>query len=290
MADEFAVELKRCHGVARDFNRFRLKIGLATGAEVAAENEVHYVAGEGGPLEFWEDCDIKAAVAQVGFVEEWVFAGVEFAVADEDEIALFRSVGAANDHGRFGRVQRAESSPDVGEAADALFQLPTDKFDCARIPTSAGHLQEAARAGFVAYAKRGFGEVDAAFLSSTYNLPGGVEVEGNGEFESEDVNGAERDDAKFAAFVAVGRVADAVDNFVKGAVAAGRDDRVETFLDGGFGEFARGAGVHGRAHFGVGRKFAELFAEIAGFIAFGGWIENDAGAHGLSNALSQMGL
>ena len=111
VADQFAIKLERRDCVAGQIEGGGLKIGLAAGAEVAAENEIHYIAGKGGPLEFWEDCDVEVAVAQVCFVEEWVFAGVEFAIADENEIALFGSLTAAHEDFCFGRVERAEAGP-----------------------------------------------------------------------------------------------------------------------------------------------------------------------------------
>src|SRR4051812_24253750 len=111
------------------------------------------------------------AIAEVSLVKEWIFAGVEFSIADENKIALFGSLAVADDDWRFRWIERAKPSPNVGEASDPLLQLPGNQLNRARVPTGAGHLQKLTRARFFTHAKPRFGKIDPPFVAGANHFP-----------------------------------------------------------------------------------------------------------------------
>ena len=112
------------------------------------------------------------------------------------------------------------------------------------------------------------------------HIPRGFQRARNFQLARDHVDGAERHDADADPAQSVGRAGNAGDNLVHGAVAARGDDGVETIGHRGGGE-ARGFSGAGRgAERAVGREVAEVRAEVPGFVAARGGIEDDAGGHG----------
>ena len=74
-------------------------------------------------------------------------------------------------------------------------------------------------------------------------------------------------------------VAEAVEHFIEGAVAAGGDDDLEALADGIGGEPARIPGGGGVFEGALRSDVVEVTAEAPGFVASGRWIEDDARPH-----------
>src|SRR6185437_8703025 len=99
------------------------------------------------------------------------------------------------------------------------------------------------------------------------------------DFTREDIHSAEREDAEAGALKTFWCVDDAVEDFVERAVAAGGDDNFESFFDCLGREPAWVAHGGGLLEGGFRGELVQVMPEMARFVPFGGWVEDDTGAH-----------
>ena len=88
----------------------------------------------------------------------------------------------------------------------------------------------------------GAAQVNGPFAGRGQDFPGAAGVKGKTQFAGENVDGSQGENAEADGAKAAGNIADAVEDFVGGAVAAGGDDGLETVAQGLGGE---AAGVSG---------------------------------------------
>src|SRR6266568_2333917 len=129
------------------------------------------------------------------------------------------------------RVYRFEAGDDVGERANFLFERPTHGGNGGGVEAGSRHLSEIPALRRIGVLRFDEWEINALLASGEDDLPRGFGPGGDAEFACEDVHGAKRQEAKPRAVQPVRGGGETVDNFVECAVAAGGDDRVESFLN-----------------------------------------------------------
>src|SRR5688572_30191249 len=134
---------------------------------------------------------------------------------------------------------RLQTSDDVCQWANFLFQRPTHQLDGASIETGTGKLSEIHEPLFSFVSVFNARQVDRHFLSAPKDLPGGVGLQGNFQFAREDVDGAKGKNSKSRARKPILNIADSIERFIQGAVTTGGDDRIETLLHCGCRESTR---------------------------------------------------
>ena len=225
------------------------------------------------------DHHFELAILQVGTGKDRDASAIETSIADEDEFAG-GGVNAVGD-GELRKLagERAEAGGDVGERADLFFVLPVHQFDGARVEARAGQLREVTADGFPVEGVFGGGQIDAAFAARADDSPGIQEIHGQAEFLGEDVDGAEGQHAETDARERVRHIAEAVEDFVDGAVAAGGDDGVKALAHGLGGESASGSGGGGGLEGALMRESGEVLLELPRLVAARDGVEDDAGVH-----------
>jgi hypothetical protein len=123
------------------------------------------------------------------------------------------------------------------------------------------------------------GQVNGRFAPLADGGPSSIQACGNSQLAGKDVDCAERQDAEAGTVKSVRHVAEAVEDFVEGAVAAGGHDGFEAFADGFGSEPAGIAGGGGRFERTLASDGIQVLPKPPRFIAAGRWIEDHAGAH-----------
>ena len=280
VADGVALDFKGHAGGAGEGEFVALEMEVARLMFEARGGDSPGEAEEGGPGDAFHEAEVELAVVEAGLGKYAEGTAVVAAVAEQDECGGV--AGAASGDGDFGLgfAEGFDAGPEVGERAELFLEGPVDEFDGAGVEAGAGELDDGAALRAGGACEFNFGEVDGAFGVAVGDGPGAGKGEGDAEFAGDDIDGAEGKDAEAHAAQAFGMAEQAGDDFVDGAVTAGGDDGVEAFRQGFGGEALGGAGGVGGFEGAVGREAGELGAEVAGFVAAGGGIEDDAGGHG----------
>ena len=223
-----------------------------------------------------KDGGFEQAIVPRGFGAKGPAAGVKAPIADDDKLATEGTFAIGDGDLGEGFAHGSKGGDEVGEATDFFLEGPIDEFDGAGVPAKAGHLGEEARGGLASQLKFNLRKIDNEFAGGVKDFAGGGEIGGDTEFAGEDVDRPERQDAEAHAREGIRNVADAIEDFVHRAIAAGTDDEFEAFADGFSSECAGVAGGSGRFESSMGGERIEVFSEATGFIAASGGVENDA--------------
>src|SRR5262249_36964413 len=141
--------------------------------------------------------------------------------------------------------ERLEAGPYVGKRADFFLELPIDELDGAGVESGAGELGEVTLLASALEIEFDHRQINFAFASGANDVPTAFEGDGQGELLGEHVDGADGQQGETGLRETIGGIADAIEDFVHGAIAAGGDDGVESFGDGLGGEGARATGGDG---------------------------------------------
>ena len=172
-----------------------------------------------------------------------------------------------------------EPGEDIGQRAEGLFLLPIHQLDGARIESCPGELTEVTPLRLAILRELDLRQIDQRLPSLLDDSPCRVEVHGQPELACEDIDCAERQHAEARPAQALRFINNAVDDLVHRAVAARRDDDLESLPHRFRRERTSAARRVSRLERDARRERCELIAKLFRFLAACSGIEDDTGFH-----------